>query len=122
MSYENCKDEISAIMSDKSKMAEITADNKKIKHIRKLTDGDIKHFYKLNPVWFSYIDENLAEKPVPGFYAKEIATLYPSVATYNDDNAEDWSEKKLIPIMVKAIQQCHKRINELEREVNELRR
>lgn len=95
-------------------------DAKNINHVRRINDGDISKFKRLNPTWFSN-DDSKNSCLVPGFQAEEIAAVYPSVAVYEDDNAIDWSEKNLIPFMVKAIQKCQRQINELEKEVKRLR-
>ena len=83
--------------------------------IRKITNIDNSRFCKLNPVWFA--SDNTEDKFIPGFLAKEIAASYPSAAVYEDENAVDWSERNLIPFMVKAIQQNQKEIKELKKQI-----
>ena len=83
--------------------------------IRKITDIDNSRFGKLNPVWFA--SDNTEEKFIPGFSVKEIANLYPSATVYGNGNISDWSERNLIPFMVKAIQQNQKEIKELKKQI-----
>ena len=86
--------------------------------IRRITDIDIKNFYKLHPVWFASDDSR--EKLIPGFCIKDIINLYPSAAVHNNEKITDWSERNLIPFMVKAIQQNQREIKALKNQINAL--
>ena len=87
---------------------------------RKITYSDISRFYRLNPIWFTNDTKEENGKSIPGFSAKEIADLYPSAAVYENEDAADWSERNLIPFMVKAIQQNQKEIKELKKQIDAL--
>lgn len=106
----------------------IASSSKRYKdHIGQISSSDISKFYDLNPVWFKYKEGYLStsdtnyNKPVPGFYAEEVAECFPSVAKYKDGKIEDWNERMLIPYMVKAMKDMKEEIESLKDEINILK-
>ncbi len=70
-----------------------------------------------------YPDDCRANKLLPGFIAEEVEEIYPVAADYNDNDAnvvETWSERYIIPPMLKLIQDQHKQILDLQARVSNL--
>jgi hypothetical protein len=70
--------------------------------------------FKFKP---NYLDpsDNRVDALVPGFIAEEVAEFYPAAADYGvDGNAENWSERFIIPGMLALIQDQQARIKALE--------
>ena len=62
-------------------------------------------------------------KTLPGFIAEEVAEIYPVAADYNEEDpslVETWSERYIIPPMLKLIQDQHDKILELEERIKKL--
>jgi len=96
-------------------------------HVRELTSEDAKALYKLRPIWYKYKPEilpendSLIDKPLPGFYAEDVAEIIPEATYKNDDGlVENWRPKEIIPYLVKTIQDQHKKIEELENKLDEI--
>lgn len=60
-------------------------------------------------------------KLVPGFVAEEVAEVYPIAADTRAGLAENWSERMIIPPMLKLIQDHKKKLDELELEIKTLK-
>lgn len=66
--------------------------------------------FKFKP---DYLDpsDNRVDALVPGFIAEEVAEFYPAAADYGvDGNAENWSERFIIPGMLALVQDLYKEI------------
>lgn len=87
------------------------------KHIRNMTKEEAEKILSLPVVWFRYKDgyllkgDSLCGKDVPGFYAEDVAGLFPECATYDEEGRpEDWNYRMLIPAMMKLIQNLYKEV------------
>lgn len=59
---------------------------------------------------------------VPGFIAEEVAEIYPAGGVINDvDEIDDWDLRTMVPPMLALIQEQHKEIEQLKKEVQELK-
>ena len=57
-----------------------------------------------------------------GLLAEDVKHHYPIAANYNEDgDVEDWSERYLIPPMLKLIQMQHEEIEAIKAELEEMR-
>lgn len=95
-----------------------------------LTDNnlDADKLYDLRVAQFRYKEDYLERgdlrygKLVPGFIAEEVEEVYPIAVQYDDEKAEDWEAKFIIPPMLKLIQEQKKKIDELEQRLEALER
>lgn len=90
-----------------------------------ISDDDVEKLYELRPVNFVYKEDYLQtddpdyNRSIPGFYAELVDKYYPDAVRYNNKGqAEDWDPKKLVPGMLKLIQNQKKDIDELKDLVN----
>ena len=104
--------------------------SRKYKHdIENLSDKslDPKKLYDLNVRQFIFNDDFLTEeddryhKLVVGLIAEEVYEKYPIAANFLNGKPEDWNERYIIPPMLKLIQDQHKEIEQLKKEVQELK-
>lgn len=59
---------------------------------------------------------------IPGFIAEDVLKYYPVGAILNEKGqAEDWNDRYIIPPMLKLIQEQHEEIEQLKKEVQELK-
>ena len=86
-------------------------------HIRNMTEEEAEKILSLPVVWFQYKDGYLLEddllcgKDVPGFYAENVAELFPECAAYDEKGRpEDWNYRMLISVMMKLIQNLNKEL------------
>ena len=76
--------------------------------------------YDVNVAEFKYKDEFGGGNMEIGLIAEDIAEHFPHGAIYNEDGTvESWSERTMIPALLKLIQDQNKRIKILEKEVLE---
>ena len=76
--------------------------------------------YDVKVAEFKYKDEFGGGDMEIGLIAEDIAEHFPQGATYNEDGTvESWSERTMIPALLKLIQEQDKRIKMLEKEVLE---
>ena len=87
------------------------------KHIRNMTKEEAEKILSLPVVWFQYKDgyllegDSLCGKDVPGFYAEDVARLFPECAAYDEEGRpEDWNYRMMIPAMMKLIQAIYKEV------------
>ena len=97
------------------------------KHIRNMTKEEAEKILSLPVVWFQYKDgyllegDSLCGKDVPGFYAEDVARLFPECAAYDEEGRpEDWNYRMLLPVIMKVIQGQNEKISTLEDTVNTL--
>lgn len=80
-------------------------------HIREISRADIQPIYELPVVAFKYKAGYLAQddphtgQEMTGLYAEDVEKLFPHAVIYNNGRAEDWDEKGIIPILIKALQE-----------------
>ena len=67
-------------------------------------------------------DDNRFNKTVVGFIAEEMEEVYPIAVEYEDELAEDWNVRYLVPPMLKLIQDQKKEIDELKQRIEALER
>lgn len=86
-------------------------------HIRNMTKEEAEKILSLPVVWFRYKNgyllegDSLCGKDVPGFYAEDIAELFPECAAYDEKGRpEDWNYRMLVPVMMKLIQNLYKEV------------
>lgn len=64
---------------------------------------------------------DLKGRTLPGFIAEDVEEIYPSAAIHNaDGEIENWDERRILPGMLKLIQEQHEEINELKERVAKL--
>lgn len=90
---------------------------------------DVEKLYDLRPVYFKYkegylvngdADEN---RSIPGFYAELVDKYFPEAVRYNSKGQpEDWDPKKMLPAVLKLIQDQKCMIDRLETENEELKK
>lgn len=54
---------------------------------------------------------------LPGFIAEDIAEIYPSAVIHKDGEIESWDERRIIPAMLKLIQEQHEEIEKLKQHI-----
>lgn len=93
--------------------------NDEILNPHRLYDLTIKQFKYKDGVKLQYAD--MKNKNLPGFIAEEVAKVYPSATIYNDNGEiESWDERRIIPPMLKLIQEQKQKIDELEERITKL--
>ena len=102
-----------------------TSSSKRYKHdIKNLEDDWInaQRLYDL-PVRQFIVNNDILKKDdcrygkiLPGFIAEEVEEIYPAAADYDENNeiVETWSERYIIPPMLKLIQEQHEEIETLK--------
>ena len=74
---------------------------------------------KLNPVTFNWKDETKGNGVQYGLIAEEVLNIIPDAVETNDDGtAEAISYTKLVPILIKAVQELQMEVNELKEKLN----
>jgi hypothetical protein len=64
---------------------------------------------------------DLKGRTLPGFIAEDVEEIYPSAAIHNaDGEIENWDERRIIPGMLKLIQEQHTEIEDLKSRVAKL--
>lgn len=89
---------------------------------------DAHRLYELEMKQFVYNDDfenwqycDLKGKTLPGFIAEEVEEIYPSAAIHDEDgNVESWDERRIIPGMLKLIQEQHDEIDDLKARIAKL--
>ena len=87
-----------------------------------------KQILNILPVIFRYKDGYLAAgdecegKEVPGFYAEDVEKYYPMGVYHNSDGSvENWKPDRLIPAMLKVIQEQQKELDNLKKAVKKIK-
>ena len=63
----------------------------------------------------------MANKTIPGFIAEDVAEIYPSAVIHDvEGNIESWDERRVIPGMLKLIQEQHEKIESLMYRITKL--
>lgn len=61
-------------------------------------------------------------KDLVGFIAEDVEEVYPIAVDYNEDGqVENWNERYMIPAMLKLIQEQHIEIEQMKKEIKELK-
>lgn len=92
-----------------------------------LEELDAHRLYDLKMKQFVFNDDHplqygdMKGKTLPGFIAEEVEEIYPSAAIHdNDGNVESWDERRIIPGMLKLIQEQHEEIEDLKQRLAKL--
>ena len=82
----------------------------------------------IRPVLFRYKDGYLAAndecigKEIPGFYAEDVEEHYPQGVYHNGDGSvENWKPDRLIPAMLRVIQEQQKEIEDLKNKFDQIK-
>jgi len=81
----------------------------------------------INPIIFRYKDGYLMEndesigKEIPGFYAEDIEEHFPLGVYHKNGLVENWMPDRIIPPMLKLLQEQHKEIQQLKTEIDNLK-
>ena len=103
-----------------------TASSRKWKHDIKDMPSILQDVLNLRPVTFKYnLDylpstDNRSGLDVYGLIAEEVADVIPLAADYDEGQPSDWNYRILVPILIKAIQEQQKQIEELSDRINSL--
>lgn len=107
--------------SDGAELAYGGTSSKRYKdHIRNIEESDIEAIYSLPVALFKYKEGHLSPKDPHngeifiGLYAEDVEKLFPHAAVYKRGLVEDWDEHGIIPIMIKALQDQKRKIDQLE--------
>lgn len=102
-----------------------SSSSKRYKHdIQPLEDAH--NLLKLEPKTFVYNEghplqyADMEGQRLPGFIAEDVAEVYPSAVIHRDGEIESWDERRIIPGMLKLIQEQQEKINELETRLKKL--
>ena len=106
--------------------------SKRYKHdINLLIDSSIDphNLYKVEVVQFFYNDDYVDKNdlrygiPLPGFIAEDLYKAYPVAIDFNEKGEiETWNERYIIPPMLKLIQEQHQEIEQLKKDIIDLKR
>jgi len=100
-----------------------TSDIRYKKNIEKI-DSVIDLVNRINPVSYLLLDQNeLTDKKNYGFIAQEIETIFPNVVNRPSNNNDNYSidYSSIIPLLTKSIQELTEKINNQQKEINELK-
>ena len=85
----------------------------------KLYNLQVKQFKYKHGAPLQYDD--MKNKTIIGFIAEEVNEVYPSAVIHNHDGTvESWDERRIIPPMLKLIQEQKQKIDELEERITKL--
>lgn len=118
----------STVVADGSGNFFLSSSSKRYKdYIADMTDEEAEKLYDLPVVEFKYKDgylnreDELFDKPLYGFFAEDVAKLFPDGAVHNKTgDVENYSERAIIARLVKTVQIQHKEIDELKAMVSQL--
>lgn len=104
--------------------------SKRYKHdIADLTAAelDAHRLYRLNAKQFVFNDghplqyADMEGQTLPGFVAEDVAEIYPAAVIHDHEGrVENWDERRIIPGMLKLIQEQHAEIEELKARLEKL--
>ncbi len=105
--------------SSKRYKHDITADISEELDAHRLYDLEMKQFVFNADHPLQYGD--MKGKTLPGFIAEEVAEIYPSAAIHdNDGNVESWDERRIIPGMLKLIQEQKEQLDKQQQLIDDL--
>lgn len=106
----------------------VSSSSKRYKHdiTADISEGiDAHKLYELQMKQFVFNDNHLTQYPdmkgktIPGFIAEDVAEIYPSAVIYNEKGeVESWDERRIIPAMLKLIQEQHEEIEKLKQVIH----
>ena len=77
-------------------------------------DSQLDKINQMNPVSFDWKDDN---RPDIGFIAEDIEKVYPELVSYQENQIEGIQYTKFTAVLVKALQEQQKQIDELKKEI-----
>lgn len=88
-------------------------------------DLDAHKLYELKMKEFKYKDDfehlqyaDLKGQTIGGFIAEDVAEIYPSAVIHDSEgNIESWDERRILPAMLKLIQEQHEEIERLKQAI-----
>lgn len=96
---------------------------------RNVSEEDIEKWYQIQPVWAKYkndyVNRNSScfNKVMPMLIAEDVETYLPTAAVKNKEGlTDDWSERILIPAMFAMIKSQKKQIDDMKKEIEEIKR
>ena len=108
-----------ASSSSKRYKHDITADISEDLDAHKLYELQMKQFVFNSDHILQYGD--MAEKTIPGFIAEDVAEIYPAAVIHDEEGrVESWDERRIIPGMLKLIQEQHDEIEDLKKRLEKL--
>jgi hypothetical protein len=88
------------------------------KNIKKLSPS-LPIISSLRPVTFNWKDKAKGEDTQYGLIAEEVLSIIPEAVSVNDKGeAEAISYTKLIPVLIKAVQELQTKVEKLEKQLN----
>lgn len=118
----------SQFSSGSVKLAHSTGSSKRYKnHVCDMTSEYARKILGITPIIFTYKDGYLMSgdecegKEIPGFYAEDVEEHLPMGVFHKDGLTENWKPDRLIPPMLKLIQDQQEEIDNLKREISEIK-
>lgn len=107
-----------------------SASSKRYKnHVSDMSLEYARQVLDITPIIFKYkagylVDgDECIDKEIPGFYAEDVEEHYPLGVYHNEDGTvENWKPDRIIPAMLKVIQEQDKEIAALKREIEEIKK
>lgn len=128
--YMQLRSDTSALYINGTKVSLVSSSSIRYKHdVKDLEDAELdpNRLYELKVRQGVYNDGvplqywDLKNKTIPMFIAEEVAEIYPSAVILNDDQQiESWDERRIIPPMLKLIQDQKSQIDTQQAKINEL--
>lgn len=129
--YMQLRSDTSALYINGTKVSLVSSSSIRYKHdVKDLEDAELdpNRLYELKVRQGEYNDGvplqywDLKNKTIPMFIAEEVAEIYPSAVILNDDQQiESWDERRIIPPMLKLIQDQKTQIDTQQAEIDELK-
>jgi len=114
MTFQNTNGTVGTITVDGTSTAYATSSDYRLKENVDYTFDATTRLKQLKPARFNFIAD--ADKTVDGFIAHEVSSVVPEAVTGEKDGTEmqGIDQSKLVPLLVKTIQELEARITELE--------
>ena len=114
MTFQNTNGTVGTITVDGTSTAYATSSDYRLKENVDYTFDATTRLKQLKPARFNFIAD--ADKTVDGFIAHEVSSVVPEAVTGEKDATEmqGIDQSKLVPLLVKTIQELEARITELE--------
>ena len=119
--FNNANGDVGSIDTSGSATAYNTSSDYRLKENEVLISDGLTRLNKLKPYRFNFkVDDS---KTVDGFFAHEVAEVVPEAITGEKDAVDDSGkiitqgidQSKLVPLLVKAVQELTARVKELEK-------
>lgn len=84
-------------------------------------EGTLDRVLRLNPVKFNYINQNNSATKIPGLIAQEVEQIFPELVRTDEEGEKGLAYDNFIVLVIKAIQEQQQIIEELQKEIQELK-